>query len=330
MNARRKVLFVLGLNFLLVPLLAPAQPASKIRRIGVLSGGIRPVPWESSTLNGFLQGMRDLGYVEGKDFVVEWRFAEGHYERFPSYAQELVSMNVDVIFAVNTRGAIEAQRATKTIPIVFAALSDPVGSGLVASLARPGGNITGVAEATDLVIAKHLELSMLAVPSLTRVTALINPANPLYPPMVKSLEVAAQKAGIKVSLANARSLEELEPAFASMKRDHTDVVIVLDDSLFMSNRSQVAALATNYELPAIAGNTEYASAGLLMSYGGRIRDQFQRGATYVDKIFKGARPAELPVEQPTRFYLTVNLKAANALGLTIPQSLLLRADEVIR
>jgi putative ABC transport system substrate-binding protein len=274
--------------------------------------------------------MRELGYIEGKDYVVEWRFAEGHYERFATYVQEILRLKIDVIVAFNTRGAVEAQRATSTIPIVFAALSDPIGSGLVESLAKPGGNITGVSEATGEVIAKHLELLMLAIPSLTRVGALINPDNPYYPSMTKSLQSAARKMGIAVSLVNARSLEEVGPALASMKQDHVDAVIVLDDSLFMSRRLEVAALAARYRLPAIAGNSEYASAGLLMSYGELIRDQFQRAAAYVDKIFRGAKPAELPVEQPMRFYLTINRKTADALDLAMPQELLLRAHEVIQ
>lgn len=330
MTTRRSLILGLGVILLMAPLPAVAQSEAKAKRIGVLSGGARPVSLETSVHSSFVQGMRDLGYVEGKDFVIEWRFAEGQYDRLAGYAQELVRMKVDVIVAFNTRGAIEAQRATSTIPIVFAALSDPVGSGLVASLAKPGANITGVSEATDEVIAKHLELLKTAVPSLSRVTALTNPENPYYPPMAKSLQSAAQNAGIALKLANVRSQKELDPAFGSMKGDRTEAVIVLDDSLFMSHRAEIAALATRYALPAIAGNSEFANVGLLMSYGERISDLFRRGAAYVDKIFRGAKPADLPVEQPTRFYLTVNRKTANALGLTIPQSLLLRADEVIQ
>jgi putative ABC transport system substrate-binding protein len=330
MSKRRELILALGLNLLVAPLLAVAQPEPKAKRIGVLSGGVRPVSLESSTHGSFLKGMRDLGYVEGKDFVIEWRFAEGQYDRLGGYAQELVRMKVDVIVAFNTRGAIEAQRATSTIPIVFAPLSDPVGSGLVTSLAKPGANITGVSEATDEVIAKHLELLKMAVPSISRVSALINPENPYYPPLAKSLQSAARDAGITLKLANVRSQKELEPAFGSMREDRTEAVVVLDDSLFMSYRSEIAALATRYQMPAIAGNSEFASAGLLMSYGERISDLFRRGAAYVDKIFRGAMPADLPVEQPTRFYLIVNRRTANLLGLTLPPTLLLRADDVIQ
>ena len=273
--------------------------------------------------------MHDLGYAEGRDFVVEWRFAEGQYNRLAGYAQELVRLRVDVIVAFNTRAAIEAQRATSTIPIVFAAISDPIGSGLVASLARPGSNITGVSEAADEVIAKQLELLRAAVPSALRVGALFNPDNPLYPPIVKSLQSATQKSGITVLPVSARSLEELEPAFVSLKNDRADMLIVLDDSLFMTRRREIASLAGKYQLPSIAGNSDYAAAGLVMSYGSLISDEFRRAATYVDKILKGAKPVDLPVEQPTRFYLTINQTAAKALGTTIPQSLLLRADQVI-
>jgi putative ABC transport system substrate-binding protein len=288
MKTRRRLICALGLNLLLVPILATAQLARNPKRIGVLSGGVRPVSFQSSNHGSFLQGMRDLGYVEGKDFVVEWRFAEGQYDRLAGYAQELVRVRVDVIVAFNTRAAIEAQRATSTIPIVFAAISDPIGSGLVASLARPGSNITGVSEATDEVIAKQLELLRVAVPSVSRVAALLNPDNPFYPPLVKSLQSAAQKVGITVLPVSARNLEALEPAFASMKRDHADIVIVLDDSLFMTRRREIAGLAAHYQLPSIAGNSEYAGAGFLMSYGSLISEEFRRGATYVDKIFKGA------------------------------------------
>jgi putative ABC transport system substrate-binding protein len=274
--------------------------------------------------------MRDLGYVEGKDFVVEWRFAEGQYDRLSGYARELVRLEVDVIVAFNTRAAIEAQRATSTIPIVFAAISDPVGSGLVASLGRPGASITGVSEATDEVIAKQLELLRSALPSVSRVAALFNPDNPLYPPLVKSLQSAAQKAGITVLSVSAGKVEELELAFATMKREHADIVIVLDDAFFINHRREIASLAAHHQLPSIAGNSDYAGAGFLMSYGGLIGEQFRRGANYVDKIFKGAKPADLPVEQPTRFYLTVNQKTAKTLGLTLAPALLLRADEVIQ
>src|ERR1700694_530160 len=307
-----------------------AQPTSKPRRIGVLSGGVRPASFESSAFGSFLQGMRDLGYVEERDFVVEWRFAEGQYDRLSGYAKELVRLEVDVIVAFNTRAAIEAQRATSTIPIVFAAISDPVGSGLVASLGRRGANITGAPEATDEVIAKQLELLSSAVPSVSRVAALFNPNNPFYPPMVKSLQSAAQKAGIMVLPVSAGNLEELEPAFTTMKRQHADIVIALDDSFFITRRHEIASLAGHYQLPSIAGSSDYAGAGFLMSYGGLIGERFRRGANYVDKIFRGAKPADLPVEQPTRFYLTVNQRTAKILGLTLSPALLLRADEVIQ
>jgi putative ABC transport system substrate-binding protein len=319
---------MLGLSFLTVPLRALGQP-QKVLRIGVLSGAKRPASLESTSFAEFLQGMRGLGYVEGKDLVVEWRFADGSYERFAGFAQEFVRMPVDVIVALNTRAAIEAKRATSTIPIVFAAISDPVGSGLVASLARPGGNVTGSSQASDMVIAKQLELSKAVIPSLARVTALINPDNPINDPLSKALRSAAEGVGVTVTLASARNLEELGAAFASINQDRAEAVIVFDDSVFINNRFQIGALAIRYRLPSIAGHSDYANGGLLMSYGERIGDQFRRAAAYVDKIFKGAKPADLPVEQPTRFHLTINLKTAKALGLTVPQSVLARADEVI-
>jgi len=311
------------------PGIAIAQP-SKVRRIGVLSGGLRPASLEGSRYSALLQGLRESGYVEGRDFVVEWRFAEGKYDRFADFAMELVRMNVDVIVAFNTRAAVEAQRATNSIPIVFASISDPVGSGLVLNLAHPGGNITGVSAGLDETTLKHLDLMRHTVRSLTRLAVLINPDNPLYARMLSRLQSSAQGFGITVLPVTARSAEELEPGFAKMKTDRAQAVLVFDDSFFISQRQQLAALASRFQLPAIAGNRDYADAGLLFSYGELISDQFYRSAFYVDKIFRGAKPGDLPVEQPTRFYLAINRKTADALGLTIPPDLLLRADEVLQ
>jgi len=274
--------------------------------------------------------MRELGYVEGRDFVVEWRFAEGKYDRLADYAAELVQMNVDVIVAFNTRGAVEAQHATKTIPIVFASISDPLGSGLVSNLAHPGGNITGTSAGLDETTLKHLDLMRQTVRPLTRLAVLINPDNPLYARMLSRLQSSAQGLGITVLPVTARTAEELEAGFAEMRRARVQAVLVFDDSFFINQRQQLAALASRFQMPAIAGNREYADAGLLFSYGEPISDQFRRSAFYVDKIFRGAKPGDLPVEQPTRFYLAINRKTADALGLTIPPELLLRADEVIQ
>ena len=331
MIPRRRFLYDLTLGLLALPLAANSQPQTKSKRIGVLSGGRRPASLESGQGQGaFLQGMRELGYVEGRDFVVEWRFAEGKYERLADFAAELVNMNVDVIVALNTRGAVEVQRLTKTIPIVFAAISDPVGSGLVADLAHPGGNITGASEGHDETALKHLDLLQQTVRPLSRLAVLINPDNALGARILSHVQTSAQKVGVSVLPVTARTVEELEAGFATIKSDRVQAVLVFDDAFFVGQRQQLAALAIRFQLPAIAGHRDYADAGLLFSYGEPIAEQFKRAAFYVDKIFRGAKPGDLPVAQPTRFYLVINRKTANALGLTIPTDLLLRADEVIQ
>ena len=328
MIPRRRLLSALAFGLLLARSVI-AQPQAEPRRIGVLSGGVRPESLDSSRVGPFLQTMRGLGYVEGKDFVVEWRFAEGQYDRFAGFAAELVRMNVDVIIAFNTRGAVEAQRATKTIPIVFASISDPIGSGLVSNLAHPGGNITGVSAGLDETTLKHLDLMRQTVRPLSRVAALINPDNPTYAGILGRLQSSAQNHGVTVLPVTARTAEELEAGFAAMRTNRIQAVLVFDDSFFITQRQQLAGLAIRFRLPAIAGNREYADAGLLFSYGELLSDQFRRSAFYVDKIFRGAKPGDLPVEQPTRFYLAINRKTADSLGFTIPSDLLLRADETI-
>ena len=326
---RRDFIAFLGGATAAWPLATRAQPG-RVRRIGVLSGGTRPASLESSRHGSFLQGMRELGYVEGRDFIVEWRFAEGKYDRLADFAAEFVRMNFDVIVAFNTRGVVEAQRATKTIPIVFASISDPLGSGLVATLARPGGNVTGVSAGLDETTLKHLDLMRQTVRPLSRLAVLINPDNPLYARMLSRLQSSARDLGITAIPVTARTAEELEGSFAAMRSNRVQAVLVFDDSVFITERQQLAALATRFQLPAIAGNRDYVDAGLLFSYGELIADQFRRSAFYVDKIFRGAKPGDLPVEQPTRFYLAINRKTADALRLTIPPDLLLRADEVIQ
>lgn len=320
----------LALGVLLLPLAPAAQSQTKVRRIGVLSGGARPASLETAAFGSFLQGMREFGYVEGRDFVVEWRFAEGKYDRLADFAAELARMNVDVIVAFNTRGAVEAQHATRAIPIVFASISDPLGSGLVSDLAHPGGNITGVSAGLDETILKHLDVMRQTVRPLSRIAVLINPDNPLYARMLSSLQSIGQNLGVTVLPVTARTAEDLEVRFAAIKSERGQAVLVFDDSFFMTQRRQLAELASRFQLPSIAGNREYADAGLLFSYGELLADQFRRSAAYVDKILRGAKPGDLPVEQPTRFYFVINRKTAGALGLTIPRDLLLRADEVIQ
>jgi putative ABC transport system substrate-binding protein len=273
--------------------------------------------------------MRDMGYVEGRDFIVEWRFAEGRYERLGPFADELVRSEVDVIVALNTRGALEAQRATKTIPIVFASISDPLGSGLVTNLAHPGGNTSGVSGGLDDTVTKHLDLMRTTLPRVSRLGVLSNPENPLYERPLARLQAAAKTLDIAVVPIVARSVDEISSGFAGMKAAGIQGVLVFDDSLFFIRRRELAESALRAGMPAIAGNREYAESGLLYSYGGLITDQFRRAAYYVDKIFRGAKPGDLPVEQPTRYSFVINLKTARALGLTLPAEFLLRADAVI-
>jgi putative tryptophan/tyrosine transport system substrate-binding protein len=312
------------------PLAARAQQAGKLWRIGFLSGAARPVSLESSQWGGFLQGMRELGYVAGKDFVIEWRFAEGRSELFPGLAAELVSEKVDIVVVGNAAVVRPVQQASSTIPIVMAVSIDPVGAGIVTSLARPGGNITGLATSADDTAPKQLELLAMAVPNLSRVGFLSNPDSPSSSPFLKSVQVAAPTAGLKVLPVEARNPPDLESAFATLIKERAEAVMVMATDGFLSaQRRRIADLAIRNLLPTIFPQAEYVEAGGLMSYGESARDFNRRAAAYVDKIIKGAKPADLPIQQPTRFFLVINRKTADAIGLTIPLQLLVRADEVI-
>lgn len=326
---RRKLLAALGLGALAEALPALAQQKGKVWRIGFLAPRSRPTAADPDVYSAFPQGMRELGYVEGKHFVIEWRFADGKFERLPGLAAELVKMKVDVIVAAGTAATQMAQRATTTIPIVIAASVDPVGSGFVKSLARPGGNITGLSLATSDFSPKHLELLMTAVPKLSRVAVLVNPDNSAHPGVLKSVQAAAQKLGVQVLPVTARTPEDIERGFAMMKRERAEAVIVAADAFFVLQRRQIVELALKHRLASMATNREYAAAGGLMSYGQNVADFYRRAATFVDKILKGAKPGDLPIDQPTIFELVINRKTAKTLGITIPQELLLRADRVI-
>ena len=328
MTTRRKLLVVLGAA-LAAPLASFAQQPGKIWRIGFLAPRSRPTSAEPDVYSAFPQGMRQLGYIEGKNFVIEWRFADGKFERLPGLAAELVQMKVDVIVAAGTVATQVAQRATTTIPIVIAASLDPVGSGFVKSLTRPGGNITGLSLATSDFSPKHLELLMTVAPKLSRVAVLVNPDNSAHPALLKSVQAAAQKLGVQVLPVSARTPEDIERGFSMMKRERAEAVIVATDAFFFLQRRQIAELALRLRLASMATNRQHAEAGDLMSYGQNVADFYRRAATFVDKILKGAKPGELPIEQPTIFELVINRKTAKALGLTIPQELLLRADRVI-
>jgi putative tryptophan/tyrosine transport system substrate-binding protein len=328
MNRRDTVLALVALGCCAGPLAALAQQQGKVWRVGFLS--LASASLSSQTTGVFLKGMRELGYVEGKNLVIEWRFADGNFERLPALAAELVQLKVDVIVAVASAAIGAAQKATTTIPIVMATTGDPVGSGFVKSLARPGGNITGLSNMGGDTGAKLLDLLLTVVPKLSRVGVLVTPTSTTYRAISESVQAGAQKAGVKTLLAEASTPQEVENAFSMIAGEKADAVIVGAAPFFALHRQRIAELAIKYRIPSIFGNRAYVEAGGLMSYGYKLTDNYQRAAIYVDKILKGAKPADLPVEQPVTLELVVNLKTAKALGLTIPQTILLRADDVIQ
>jgi putative ABC transport system substrate-binding protein len=281
-------------------------------------------------LQAFLRGLRELGWVEGQNIAVEYRWAEGRLERLPELAAELVGLKVDAMLVGGTQAALAAKQATTTIPIVLAGIGDPVGTGLVASLARPGGNITGLSFLASELSAKQLELLKEAVPKVSRVAVLWNPTNSFHRLALRDAEAAARSLGVQLQLLEARSPNEFDSAFAVVTRKRAGALLVLADAVFLLHRTRLADLAARSRLPAMYGLTEHAQVGGLMAYAPNFADSFRRAAGYVDKILKGAKPGDLPVEQPTKFDLVINLKTAKALGLTIPQSLLIRADQVIQ
>jgi ABC-type uncharacterized transport system substrate-binding protein len=316
-------------GIVVAPLAAEAQQAAKIGRIGYLGQNVAA---NLRLREPFLQGLRDLGYVEGRNVVVEYRSAEGKSERLPALAAELVALKVDVIVASGTPAALAAQQATRTIPIVFAATADPVGSGLVTSLARPGGNVTGLSILSSELVGKGLEQLTQAVPRVSRVAALWEPGvlpERTEKDMLKGAEVAARALGVRLQFVEARGPEDFDRAFSDMTRARAGALTVLSSSMFFYERRRLVDLAAKNRLPAVYQLREWVDAGGLMSYGPNTADLLRRAATYVDKMLKGAKPADLPVERPTKFELVINLKTAKALGLTIPQSLLMRADQVI-
>jgi putative ABC transport system substrate-binding protein len=302
-----------------------AQPQGKIWRVGILSPTSASL--SSSYTKAFLKGMRELGYIEGRNLVVERRFADGKLERLPGLAAELVQLKVDVIVVQSSPAISAAQKATTTIPIVMTSAGDPVRSGFVKSLARPGGNITGLSIMSSDTGAKLLELLRSVVPKLARVAVLTPSAS--YGAISQSVQATAQKAGVKTLVAEASTPQEIENAFSMMVREKADAVIVGSPSVFGQQHRQIAELALKYRMPSMFQDRVTVENGGLISYGQKITDFYERSATYVDKILKGAKPGDLPVEQPVSFELVVNLKTAKALGLTIPQTILVRADEVI-
>jgi putative ABC transport system substrate-binding protein len=328
MNNRRKLVIALGAGALVAPF-AFAQQQGKVWRVGFLSTRRVEISDSDFAYGSFRQGMRELGYVEGKNLVIEWRSAEGKTERLPALAAELVRLNVDVIVAASTPGVAAAQKATTSIPIVMTSILDPVGSGFVASLAHPGGNITGLKNFFGELGPKQLEMLRSVVPKLTRVAILSNPNNAGMAAVLKNVPVAAQKIGVTILSFDAASPPEIESAFSKMAQEKAGAVIVVADAVFITQAHQIAELAAKNRLPSIQATREYAEAGGLMSYGNSLGEDYRRAATYVDKIFKGAKPGDIPVEQPTTFELAINMKTAKALGIKFPQSILVQATKII-
>jgi putative tryptophan/tyrosine transport system substrate-binding protein len=304
---------------------AAVPSSTKAYRIGVLAPGCHP---PSSTLDILLQGLHDLGYVEDQNLVFEWRYSEGKVERFPSLAAELVCLNVDLIVAISTPAALAAKHATQTIPIVMVYVADPVGTGLVAGLAQPGGNLTGVSDMATELSAKRLELLKEAVPTLSRVAVLWNAADPGMVLRFREIEAAAQVLGVTLQSLAVRGPNDFELAFASMVQERPDALFVVAEVLTLTHRCRVLDFAATQRLPAMYEFGVFVQDGGFMAYGPKLADTFQRSAYHVDRILKGAKPANLPVEQPMRFELAINLKTARALGLTIPPALLVQADHV--
>jgi len=327
---RRTFMAVVSGGLLAAPLAAEGQQAAKVARIGFLAVNLASAP---HLPEAFRQGLRDLGYVEDRNVVLEYRSAEGKSERLPVLAAELVALKVDVIVVGGTPQALAAKQETKTLPIVFAGAGDPVTSGLVTNLARPGGNITGLSSVAPDLVGKRLELLKQAIPGVSQVAVLWEPGEVgkrTEKDMMREAEVAAQALGVRLQVVEARGPADFDRAFSDMTSARAGALTVLGSARFFNERRRLAGLAAKNRLPAVYVSRDFVDAGGLMSYGPNAADLFRRAATYVDKILKGAKPGDLPVEQPTKFDLVINLKTAKALGLTIPQSLLARADEVIQ
>ena len=329
MIARRRVILAFGAGALSGPLASFAQQPGKVWRVGFLSW--RHLEFVDSDIyyGPFVQGMRELGYVVGRNLVIEWRSAEGKSERLHELATELVQLKVDVLVTAATAPALAAQKATTAIPIVMMTLGDPVGSGLVTSLARPGGNSTGLSIMTAELAPKLLEILRGMVPKVTRVAVLVNPSNASSTASLKGVQAAAQKVGVKIQPVEASTPQEIANAFPVVVRQDAEALIVTLDPLLQQQRNQIVELAAKQRLPSIGAYGVYVEAGGLVSYGQNLTENYRRAATYVDKIFKGANPGDLAVEQPTTFELVINLRTARALGIKVPQSILLQATKVI-
>jgi putative tryptophan/tyrosine transport system substrate-binding protein len=324
---RRSFVALIAGGLLAAPLAAEAQKTGKVYRVGFLE--VVAATSNTTNLAAFRQGLRELGYVEGQNFVIEYRSADGRAERFPDLADELVRLKVDVIVTRGTQAALAAKHATGTIPVVMASSGGPLATGLAASLAHPGGNVTGLSAFATEIQGKQLELVKEIVPRIARIGFLFNMSNPVRQAEWKAAESLARSAGLQAQLIDARTARDLEAALEAATRHRIGALVVGVDAQIQANRAEIAQSLIRRHLPSMSREREFVEAGGLMSYGVHYPDLYRRAAAYVDKIFKGAKPADLPVEQPTKFELVINLKTAKDLGLTIPQSLLLRADEVL-
>ena len=328
---RRVFMAMIACVFLAAPLAAEAQQAGKVWRIGSLNTSPVPVPGRFEPIwLAFVQRLRELGYVEGQNLSIEYRSSGGSVDLLPALAAELVRLNVDVIVVPSTQPAVAAKQATTTIPIVMGAASDVVETGLVRSLARPGGNITGLTVSGSELSRKRLELLKEAAPKASRIAVLADSTNPTHDIFWRATESAAQTLRVRVQRVDARAPQEIEGAFATISKARPDALIVFPEPMLYAERKRIGELTTKGRYPAMFGLRGHVVEGGLISYAPSYPDLYRRLADYVDKIFKGAKPADLPIEEPTKFELVINLKTAKALGLTIPQSLLLRADEVIQ
>jgi putative ABC transport system substrate-binding protein len=325
-NIRRKILVAFAIGAVAAPLVAQ-QRAAKVLRIGYLDTGSAGIA--SVRLDRLRAGLRDLGYAEGSNIVIEARWAETNYERLPALVAELLEQRLDVIVAAGPAAIQAVRQATSRLPIVVVASGDPLSFGFVQSLSRPGGNITGVSSVNVELSYKYIEILREAIPSLSTVAVLMNPGHPGHPDYLRSIQSAARDT-VRVMPIEAATPREIEAAFGVITQGHAGALIVPGDGLFFSQASRIADFAVQQHLPTLFSTREPVQAGGFMSYGPNLAEQFYRAAIYVDKILKGAKPGDLPIEQPTKFELVINLKTAKALGLTVPQSLLLRADEVIR
>ena len=325
----RKIVICLLLTvFLPAGFLAEAQQLKKVPRIGFL--GNSTVALEANLVGPFREGLRDLGYVERKNILIEYRWAEGKYERFPELIGELVNLQVEIIVTAGTPASLAVKKATTSIPLVMIAVGDPIGTGLIASLAHPGGNITGLTSIAADLEGKRLELLREVIPKLSHIAVLWNPVSPFQVVSEKELQAAAQVMRIKVLSLGVQAQEQFDNVFATIRRERPGALLVLADRLFLHNRARIMDFAVQNRLPGVHAYVELVEAGGLMSYGPSYAGMHRRAAYFVDRILKGTKPADLPVEQPAKFELIINLKAAKQIGVTIPQSVLYRADKVIR